>query len=317
MNAMKMGEIRGEFEAGLIEKADYIDRMHRVHRQLFEYADRLQQVGLSSLTITAGEVIATVRDSGLQLICNPEDARLAPIEILNFGAYEPQELQVVLGLFSGGGVLLDIGANCGWYALNCAKALPGLRVHAFEPLPQSFAQLQRNLTLNPGLAVTTHRLGLSDRPGELKFYYYPEGSGNASLANLSERSSVVEVLCPVTTVDDFATSQRVTVDYIKCDVEGAELLVFKGALSVIRRDRPIVFSEMLRKWSRRFDYHPNDIIDLFAAEGYEVFVANGAGLTPFGRMDESTQETNFFFLHKEQHADVRQRMLAADRRAEP
>ena len=95
-----------------------------------------------------------------------------------------------------------------------------------------------------------------------------------------------------------------TVDFIKCDVEGAELLVFKGGLNTIKRDKPIIFSEILRKWSAMFNYDPNEIFDLFKSEGYLAFTVNTNVLLPFCRMDESTVETNFFFLHAEKHRDL-------------
>ncbi len=63
-----------------------------------------------------------------------------------------------------------------------------------------------------------------------------------------------------------------------------------------------MFTEMLRKWSQQFGYSPNDIIDWFAALGYACFSVQGSRLAPFGRMNDQTTETNFFFLHKEKHA---------------
>ena len=93
------------------------------------------------------------------------------------------------------------------------------------------------------------------------------------------------------------------IDFIKCDVEGAELFVFQGALKLLAQDKPIVFTEMLRKWAAKFDYHPNQIIELFQGLGYQCFTADAEGkLRAFGLMDDQTQETNFFFLHKTQHA---------------
>lgn len=59
---------------------------------------------------------------------------------------------------------------------------------------------------------------------------------------------------------------------------------------------------MLRKWAQHFGYSPNDIIDWFAALGYGCFTVHGPRLTPLGRMDDETAETNFFFLHAEKHA---------------
>lgn len=61
---------------------------------------------------------------------------------------------------------------------------------------------------------------------------------------------------------------------------------------------------MLRKWSAKFNYHPNDIIQLLAGIGYRCFTAQNDKLVPFSRMDENTTETNFFFLpHKHELAE--------------
>lgn len=54
---------------------------------------------------------------------------------------------------------------------------------------------------------------------------------------------------------------------------------------------------MLRKWSAKFGYHPNDIIDLFASVGYKCFVIKEDKLRKFARVDEETVGTNYFFLH--------------------
>jgi hypothetical protein len=59
---------------------------------------------------------------------------------------------------------------------------------------------------------------------------------------------------------------------------------------------------MLRKWSAKFHYHPNEIIELLAGLGYRCFTVKAERLVKFAKMDEATLETNFFFLHNNQHA---------------
>jgi hypothetical protein len=81
------------------------------------------------------------------------------------------------------------------------------------------------------------------------------------------------------------------------------LLVFKGAIETIKRDKPIVFSEMLRKWTSKFNYHPNDIINHFKLLDYQAFSLYGEHLKPFNLVTEETTETNYFFLHQEAHQD--------------
>ena len=61
--------------------------------------------------------------------------------------------------------------------------------------------------------------------------------------------------------------------------------------------------EMLRKHARRFDYHPNKIIEMLFSFGYRCFTFEGDTLIEFFTMDEQTVQTDFFFLHSEKHKD--------------
>ena len=78
--------------------------------------------------------------------------------------------------------------------------------------------------------MTACNFGFSNSSGEFTFYYYPEGSGNASSANLTGRDDIEEFQCKARTLDDYTAETHARVDFIKCDVEGAELLVFQAGL---------------------------------------------------------------------------------------
>jgi hypothetical protein len=102
----------------------------------------------------------------------------------------------------------------------------------------------------------------------------------------------------------FANGNNLQVDFIKCDVEGAELFAFEGAVAILKRDKPIVFTEMLRKWAAKFHYHPNKIFELFFSLGYRSFYTEGIALVELNEMTDETVETNFFFLHSEKHRNL-------------
>jgi hypothetical protein len=62
---------------------------------------------------------------------------------------------------------------------------------------------------------------------------------------------------------------------------------------------------MLRKWTAKFNYHPNDIITFFSEIGYQAYIICGKSqLKQIKTIDEMTIETNYFFLHHKSHADI-------------
>lgn len=295
-------EIRNQYLSGTLSKPDYIQSMYQLrHAQLFEYAKYLAQTDVEAIEIKDGEVIMTSRKYGIRMLCPEGDHRVAPIESLNFQNYEEKDASMILNLVPEQGIVLDVGANMGWYSLLIARQVKGCQIHAFEPIPRTYSFLTKNINLNRAECVTAHPFGLSNERKDLTFYFYPEGSGNASSANLSERSDAELVTCHVERLDDFANANQLHVDFIKCDVEGAELFAFQGAKETLQRDKPIVFTEMLRKWAAKFDYHPNEIITMFSSFGYRCFYAEGRALKELIEMTDDTVETNFFFLHESKH----------------
>lgn len=300
----KINDVLSAYTQGTIDKNAFIKEMYEEHHAaLFDVADHLSKTNINKIEITDGLVVMTSRDRGVRMICVPGDFRVAPIETLNFFDYEKSDSLMIDRLVGDQDVMLDIGANMGWYSINIAISRRAAKVYCFEPIPRTYSYLEKNLELNSCGNVVAYNFGFSDCEGEFDFYYYDEGSGNASSANVSNREDVHVCKCKVRTLDAFSAELNSTVDFIKCDVEGAELLVFKGGLETLKRDRPIVFSEILRKWSAKFDYHPNEIFKLFNELGYRAFTTDGDLLKEFFSMDETTIETNFFFLHSERHLE--------------
>jgi FkbM family methyltransferase len=298
----KLIEIKKEFSSGAIDKWEFIDKMYEVHSGLFDYSDLLKNTNISKIEIDADQVIMTFRDSGIKFICTKNDKRIAPLDTLNFNNYEQEELNMQLSLIEPGFNVYDIGGNFGWFALHIAKNHLKSKIFSFEPIPSTFNFLNKNILLNKLENIECFNFGFSNAEGCFDFYFDPALSVNASLANVSNNKSIEKVSCSVKRLDDFVEETKYKIDFIKCDVEGAELLVFKGGIEAIKKHQPIVFSEILRKWTAKFDYHPNDLIKFFRDLNYNCYVLEGSKLRLFDIVDENTFETNYFFLHKEKHA---------------
>lgn len=301
-------EKKSEYKNGVLEKHKYMEDMFDAHKYLFEYPALINDSPVTKIEITKEQVVFSINNEGSSILmcCDGRDAYSLPMTFLNLSECETDESAMINRLIKPDDVVFDIGANIGWYTVNILLKHKGASVYAFEPIESSCRYLKKNLALNNLNTDNVYNFGLSDENKTVKFYFDVKCAMASSMANLREDEKTVAVECKVKKLDDFVSSlpslQRL--DFIKCDVEGAELFVFKGALDTINKYKPVVFSEMLRKWSRKFGYHPNDIINLFRSIDYECYIINNAKIKKFESVDDETLQTNYLFFHNQKHADT-------------
>lgn len=301
-------EIKDRFASGKIDKATFITTMHSRHQVLFDASQQLLSSNVAQILIQAGQVLVSFRDPGITMICPPHDERIAPVEAFNFGDYEHCELQMlrsVVGMIGGSAChFVDVGANAGFYSLALSNYFPGIKVTAFEPISQTYQILTQNLDLNRPHNIAAINLGLSNQRANLVFYTYPHQSSAAGTSKNLNSAPATEVHCAVEKLDDYVDTTHQPVSVIKCDVEGAELFAFQGAIKTIQRDQPIIFTEMLRKWSAQNGYHPNAIIQMLRELGYSCFEIQRNRLKKLAEITDVTVSTNFFFCHDLKHSEV-------------
>jgi len=305
-------EKKEEYKNGGIEKHQYMEEMFNIHKYLFEYPSLINDSPISKIEITKKQVIFTINNDSesVLLCCDRRDAYSIPMTFIDLSEFETEENNMILSLIKPGDVVFDIGANIGWYTISIFLKHKGTTVFSFEPIESSFQYLKKNLTLNNLNTDNIFNFGLSDQNNTVKFYFDIECATASSMANLREDEKTTIVECEVRKLDDFVSCMPSLgrLDFIKCDVEGSELFVFKGALDTIKKFKPIILSEMLRKWSKKFNYHPNDIIIFFAEIGYECFVVNQNKLKKIECVTEDTTETNYLFLDKNKHIKLLSKM---------
>jgi FkbM family methyltransferase len=229
------------------------------------------------------------------------DPRTAISCLVVQGYYEKYETKI-LSYFAEtkNGSIIDIGANLGYYSVILGKLLKSSdKLIAFEANPQIIEMLNKNIDLNDLQDyVKVINCALSDISDQKLKLYIPlkAGSSAASLNKLHPDDSNNSIEIITQRLDDLTQIRDLeSVSLIKIDVEGAELSVIKGALETIRENKPVLFIELLRKWSKIFGYHPNDVLIILQDLGYKVFEVNGE-LKNIERIDESTVSTNFLLL---------------------
>ena len=134
-----------------------------------------------------------------------------------------------------------------------------------------------------------------------KVDYIIHAASNASMKNISKRDSVFKLNCKLKVMDNFRKDNKHCVDFIKIDTEGSELLLLNGEKKILSEDKPIIFSEILRKWAKEFDYKANDILIFLRNYGYNCYKIRQTKLIAISKIDKKTIATNFIFLHSIKH----------------
>jgi FkbM family methyltransferase len=295
-----------QFREGRIARDDFWSTMRDRHRQLREYQDLIADTTVDSITIQGDALHVRTRE-GVSMVWDPDDMGTAPNVLVNYGSYESEESLYLLGAAAGAHVIFDIGANVGFYSLHWASRLaPGGTIHSFEPVPSTFSWLVRNIALNNlEDVIRANNIGLGETPTTASLFL-PDftGCGAASMKNLHPSEHSREVTIEIDTLDHYFSAAGLRrLDLLKADVEGAELSVLQGGRDTISEYRPLIFLELLRKWSQPFGYHPNDVIEMLREFGYRCYTFGDGGLVPFAFMSEETSQKNFFFAHPDVHGD--------------
>jgi FkbM family methyltransferase len=191
--------------------------------------------------------------------------------------FEYKTIDKFISLLKKGDVVIDVGANIGMYSLLAAELVGEEgKVYSFEPVSATFNALNENLQLNHVSVAKTHKIALSNGNGSARISI-PESVGRGDFSdafnslNLDENGKGGEVVQTMT-LDTFVTEHQIdSIDFVKVDIEGAELLFFKGCHDVLSRIRPkyIIF-EAYEEFCSRFDYTIADMIVLLNSYGYSL-----------------------------------------------
>jgi FkbM family methyltransferase len=275
--------------------------------ELISHIDKLsnQELGINSLfeilkkndnikVVLEKSDIIVILDDKYKFFWDRYDPRTAISCLVVQGYYERNETKT--------GSIIDIGANLGYYSVILGKLLkPSDKLFAFEANPLVMDMLNKNIAINDLQDdIEVFNCALTDLNDQKLSLYLPlrAGSSAASLNKLhpQDKNNSIEILTK--RLDDVGQIRNLDkISLIKIDVEGAELDVIKGALETIRKNKPVLFIELLRKWSKVFGYHPNDVLIILQELGYNVFEVNSE-LTSLESIDEATISTNFLLLPK-------------------
>lgn len=183
-------------------------------------------------------------------------------------------LKQIHNMIGNNKVVIDAGANHGWYSKYFLDVMKAKKVYAYEILPDVFSELYKNLS-EYGDRVDLNCVGLSAKESEVEMIgFIPDSKGAYWFWYSGEKTTtpkqmgygkhqhklkMPEIKLPTKPLDSFKIADKIS--FIKIDVEGMEIEVLEGGRRLISRDHPVLYVEvcrknrgLFRKWCMKYGY---------------------------------------------------------------
>lgn len=265
-----------------MQNVDYLNKLsqsieHNEKRDLTCYLRRLnilpailmQKMGLNKLVkvpVFCGDKMHVVTDE------------IVSRQLISFGYSEPEIIALMLTKLKDGDTFVDVGTHYGFEAMVGSKIVGKAdSVIAFEPNPTSFKIAKMNLKADN---ISLNNLAVGDYEGVVNMNAYDIYSSamNSVTSNTdfvdnpwvrSKDGKVIEM--KLTTLDVFLNNRTKPVNFIKCDVEGFEVNVIKGAATLIATDRPLIVLESDFRSDGKTTERLQGLISLMATFNYSPY----------------------------------------------
>jgi len=219
---------------------------------------------------------------GSKIFIDTDDKDIAPKLLIDGFAEEKYETALFKYLVKKNMVVVDVGANIGYYALFGAKLVGknGI-VYAFEPFPNNYKLLCKSVEINNYKNIVSVQKIVSNKNGKTKFWFEKDWRGSPSLSKhcvLSvsrhdslEKGGFMEIT--TTSLDSFfeKTIKNTKIDIIKIDTGGAEGLVINGAKKILKNNHHLrIFLEFWPKAMEDLKTSPLKLLQDLRKYGFKI-----------------------------------------------
>ena len=183
--------------------------------------------------------------------------------LTRFGIYQPEETKLIKKIVKKKHIVLDIGANIGYFTLIMANQAK--QVHAFEPELRNFEILKKNVELNRLSNVKLYNLAVTETTGKTKLHLADIGRGMHRIYPSHWCKGGVTDVGSVR-IDDIIGDAN----FVKMDIEGSELGALKGMIKLLKKRDITLIMEFHPPSIEEYGAKPRDIYDFMTSLGYDI-----------------------------------------------
>jgi FkbM family methyltransferase len=222
--------------------------MQIIRKIIFDYIKYLNRKKMSKEIQDSKRVVKMINGSKMYLDTSIDDGLCRYLVISD--VREGYILETMEKELEIANVVVDIGANVGYYALLEAKIIGNKgKIYAIEPVPETNELLKENVKLNNYENVEIYQQAIGDKTG-VATMYVSEWLNRSQMKELGLKNEKVshEVNVPISTLDDFMEDKPYP-DIIRMDTEGYEYNILKGMQRILETKKALsIFMEFHFRW---------------------------------------------------------------------
>lgn len=207
---------------------------------------------------------------GHRMFLDPKDSLFLSIR----GVYEPFETELIKRQIKEGDVVLDLGANIGYYTLIFAKRTgPKGKVFAFEPDPDNFALLGKNIQANGYCNVVAALQAVSNKTEKIKLYLSKDNKGDHRIYDSQDGRPCIDI--EAVRLDDYFKNSNQRINFIKMDIQGAEAAAIQGMERLLKKNGNLtVVTEFWPLGIKKSGAEPEEYLQFFQKRGFKLYHIN-------------------------------------------
>jgi FkbM family methyltransferase len=247
--------------------------LKKIHRLLYGYG-----IGqIYPFKVAFNYLVSHLRDTNAPVDVQGQKMFIDKLDSLRVSlrnVWEPFETDLIKKGVNKGDVVLDIGAHIGYYTLMFAKLVGEEgKVFAFEPSPDNFSLLEKNVEMNGHKNVVMVQKAVSNKSGTLKLFLCEGNVGDNRIYDSDDDRRSVDV--EVIRLDDYFKDDGARIDYIKMDIQGAEAGAIQGMRALLEKNKKIkILTEFWPDGLKKFGTEPEEYLHSLTKLRFKLYDLN-------------------------------------------
>ncbi len=189
--------------------------------------------------------------------------------------YEPGHVALMKEKVKEGDYVVDVGANIGFYTLLLAKLVgPHGKVFAFEPDPENFIVLEKNVKLNNYKNIIIENKAVINKNEKVDLFMSNINKGDTRIYKTPEK--IKEGVAPDceaygVKLDDYFDKNKEKIKFFKMDIQGAEHLAITGMISILKNEGISFTVEFCPELLDCAGINSEDFLSLLNENGFSIF----------------------------------------------